>query len=392
MKKFIIGIIVVVILAVFGWVAFMAVQQPKSQVNQQSDNRPPQSGQQTPAPPAPTHIEAVLKNMSLSDKVASLLVAYTPGTDPQALGKFMDTYHLGGFIMMGDNMPRTDAALQAETAALRGSDKDLPRLVATDEEGGTVKRLPGDNYASALTLKNLPATATSQAFTSRSQMVQSVGITLNFGIIADTTADPNSFIFPRVLGTTPGAAADRVAAAVAATKGKTLSTLKHFPGHGETEADSHVSIPTTPLSFTNWQKRDEPPFLAGVKAGVDVVMMGHLRYSAVDSKPASLSKKWHDILRQQLGFNGVIITDAMGMLEASGEPAYADPVTNAVMALTAGNTMLLYVSEGSADNPKTIIDGIVAAVKDGKISEQTIDQDAQKALELRSKTAAFVRG
>lgn len=290
---------------------------------------------------------------------------------------------------MGENMPTSDSALQAETTTLRGSDARLPRLVATDEEGGLVKRLLGDNFASAETLKNLPVSATTQAFLDRSAMVQSVGITLNFGIIADTTADPNSFIYDRVLGTTPAAASERVAAAVNASKGKTLSTLKHFPGHGETEANSHITIPTISLSYDRWHTRDEPPFVAGIKAGVDVVMVGHLRYSSVDSRPASLSKKWHDILRSDLGFGGVVITDAMGMLQASNNKAYTDPVRNAVLALQAGNTMLLYVT--STVSPDVLIDGVVAAVKRGDLSEKQITQDAKLLLELRGKSAALVK-
>lgn len=341
--------------------------------------------------PTPTYVDMALSRMSLRDKVASLLVMNQPGTDPTQLAAFMDTYKLGGFIMMGTNMPTSDAALRAETAALRGDDAKLPRLVATDEEGGVVKRLLGDTFASALTLKNEPVSATTQAFVDRSNMVQSVGITLNFGIIADVTADPNSFIYDRVLGTTPAAAADRVAAAVAASKNKTLSTLKHFPGHGETEDDSHHTIPSTPLSYNDWLQKDAVPFKAGVAAGANVVMVGHLQYAAIDSVPASLSKKWHDILRNTIGFKGVVITDAMGMLQDSGVPTYVnDPVGDAVAALQAGNTMLLYVTNPTA-SPNVLIDGIVAAVTNGKISQSVIDDDARLALELRQTSASLVR-
>lgn len=328
--------------------------------------------------------------MSLEDKIASLLVMGMDGTDPAALGTFASTYKLGGFILMGTNIPASDATLRAETAALRGNDLMLPRLVAIDEEGGTVKRLPGDTFASGLTLKGLPPAATAQAFSERSAMVRSVGVTLNFGIIADTTTNKKSFIYDRVLGATPAVAAANVDAAVRASSGQTLSTLKHFPGHGETAADSHQTIPVIATSYPNWMKRDKPPFAAGIAAGADVVMMGHLQYSAVDSRPASLSKKWHDVLRETLGFKGVIITDAMGMLRDSKNPAYVDAVKNAVAALQAGNTMLLYVTDPVA-NPKILVDGIAAAVKRGDISEQLIAADAKLALELRSKSASLVK-
>jgi beta-N-acetylhexosaminidase len=292
--------------------------------------------------------------------------------------------------MMGSNIPSGNAALREETTALRGDNARLPRLVATDEEGGTVKRLPGDSSASALTLKNQPVAATSKAFADRSALVQSAGITLNFGIIADTTANTKSFIYDRVLGITPNAAANRVTAAVRASKDMTLTTLKHFPGHGETAEDSHQVIPSIALPYDAWLNKDAVPFIAGIGAGADVVMMGHLRYSAVDTVPASVSKKWHDILRNTLKFKGVTITDAMGMLQASGDSAYTNAVHNAVLALQAGNTMLLYATEPAQD-PASLIDGIEAAVGKGDLNESLITQDARAALELRAQSAAFIR-
>lgn len=337
-------------------------------------------------------LDTTLAHMSLHDKVASLLILHQSGTDPAALSQFVATYHPGGFIMMGDNIPSSDAAMQSLTATLRGN-TTFPRLVATDEEGGTVKRLPSDTFDSAETLKNLPISDTTAAFTNRSNLLQRLGVTLNFGIIADTTADPHSFIYNRVLGTTPADAASRVAAAVQASKNKTLSTLKHFPGHGETEDNSHLMIPTITISLADWQKRDKPPFQAGITAGADVVMVGHLRYKNIDNVPASLSKKWHDILRNQLGFKGIIVTDDMFMLQDSGEPAYENLTQNAVTALQAGNTMLLYVTNHEADNtkidPNTIIDAIVAAVNNGQLSEATITSDAKLVLQSQQKTASF---
>ena len=342
-----------------------------------------------PAPPPPSSYEdTVLAKMSLREKVASLLMLNTPGTDAAVLGQYVSQYGAGGFIVMGNNVPVGDEQMRSVSAALRGDDKKLPRLVGIDQEGGTVRRLMGDTYASALTLKNQPVDATTQAFAARSAMVQSVGATLNFGIIADTTANPASFIYDRVLGTTPQTAADRVAAAVKASEGKTLTTLKHFPGHGETTADSHISIPTTAISLSEWQARDKPPFQAGITAGADVIMTGHLRYSAVDAAPASLSAKWHGILRDELGFKGVIITDAMGMLQASGDAAYSDPIQNAVMALAAGNDMLLYVT--LSIDPNQLIDGIVAAVNDGRIKQASVNDSAKRVMTLRAKSAGLV--
>ncbi len=315
---------------------------------------------------------------------------HRPGVDGAALRTFADRYGLGGLILMGDNIPPGLAALRVETAAI-SSDPGLPVLIATDEEGGTVRRLPEDTAPGAEQLKLQDPDATRAAFASRAALLKQAGISLNFGTIADVTADPNSFIFDRVLGTTPADASSRVAASVAGQKGVVLSTLKHFPGHGEVEADSHLSIPTTHVSLKQWRERDAPSFAAGVKSGADVVMFGHLVYSAVDSAPASLSGVWHRILSDEVGFDGVTITDDLRMLQDSGVPQYQDPGENAVRALAAGNTMLLFVlGAGPVQDgvdPDRVINAVVAAVGTGRIPLAQIDEDALKLLEVRRSIA-----
>ncbi len=166
-----------------------------------------------------------------------------------------------------------------------------------------------------------------------------------------------------------------------------LSTLKHFPGHGATNGDSHRGVPSTALGRTDWLAEVAPPFRAGIAAGAEVVMFGHLAYTAVDPRPASLSPEWHAILRTELGFDGVAITDDMLMLQQSGLPQYADPVENAISALSAGNTMLLYVlpadpAAAGVDIP-LMITGIAAAVDSGRIPLATIDDDVRRLLVLR---------
>lgn len=340
----------------------------------------------------PSYVDVQLADMTLKQKIACLLILHTPGTDAMTLKDYLATYQPGGIIFMGDNIPATVDELTALTNELQ-TDEFLPYLLAVDEEGGVVKRLPYDTYPAAIDLKDQPISATLTAFNERSNILNQAGLNLNFGIVADVTDDPNSFIYPRVFGGDPTAVGNRVAAAVAASKGLTLSTLKHFPGHGETEADSHITIPTTDVLLEQWQLRDKPPFLRGIEAGVDVVMFGHLRYRNIDSKPASLSTKWHDILKSQFHFTGLTITDDMIMLQNSGESRYTDPVTNAINALEAGNTMLLYVL--GSDNAVSgvsidyLIDGVVTAVNNGTLSDQLINQNARQVLTVRHSLSKY---
>lgn len=211
---------------------------------------------------------------------------------------------------------------------------------------------------------------------------------LNFGIIADETDDPSSFIASRVLGTSPDAAADRVDSAVTGERPFALTTIKHFPGHGEVSADSHQGIPATPQARSEWEKTNAVPFRAGIDAGTDLVMMGHLAYTEVDQAPASLSPEWYRILREDLGFSGVAVTDDLGMLLSSGEAAYADPVDNAVSALGAGADLLLSVMGSDRGTAGRIVDGIVAAVDDGTIPEERLTEAAERVMALRLEAGA----
>jgi beta-N-acetylhexosaminidase len=342
----------------------------------------------TPAPaakPAPPPIDPIvqyaddrLSVMSLDEKIQSMFMVHLPGIDPAGQAAFAAANHVGGLILMGDNIPAPADSLPSITAAL-SAERDLPLLIGIDQEGGIVARLP-DSAASAAQLRYLDPAATRDAFSARGELLENAGVSVNFGIVADVTGDPASFIFERSLGSTAADAAARVSAAVEGESGHVLSTLKHFPGHGASPGDSHSSIPTTPMTLADWRAGHAPPFEAGIDAGAEVVMFGHLQFDAVDPQPATLSPAWHEILRDELGFDGIIITDDMAMLQNSGRPDLTDPATNAIRAIAAGNTMLLYVAPVD-------VAGIVTAVRNavlaGALDEKLIDDAAHRILEAR---------
>lgn len=326
--------------------------------------------------------------MDLRQKAASVVMGHIPTTDPAEASDYLRRTGIGGFLLMGANIPADEAALRGLTAALHGDDASFPPLLAVDQEGGDVSRLHGDGFGSALTLKGAAPAEVEAAFAARAALVARAGIDVNFGIVADVTADPGMFIFRRALGTTPDAAAASVAAAVAGESDTAASTLKHFPGHGTAPGDSHAGIPQTDESLDAWRAADAVPFAAGIDAGAPLLMYGHLRFTAVDAAPASLSAEWHRIARDDLGFDGVAITDDLGMLQASGEPQYADPVANAVAALVAGNDMVLTVVASTAETAPRTVDGIVAAVENGTLSVERLDEAATRVAQLRLERAA----
>lgn len=340
--------------------------------------------------PVSAYAQARLASMTLEEKIASLLMVHVGGTDPAVIREYLDRFGLAGTMYLANNVPGSAASLAGISSRI-SADADLPVLIAIDQEGGIVRRLTEDTGPAASALRGQSPSAAEEAFADRAALVASAGVTINFGIVADVTADTASFIYPRVLGTSASAAAPRVAAAVTGESGVVLSTLKHFPGHGSVAGDSHVSIPRTGMSYDQWWSSQAPPFAAGIDAGAELVMMGHLDYAGIADGPASLSPEWVRILRDDLGFDGIIVTDDMSMLERSGVAAYADQRRNAVAALAAGDTLLLYV--GPVD-VRGVVRAVAAAVEEGEIDEAVIDDAALRLLELRrgmsGRTGPFV--
>lgn len=344
----------------------------------------------TPAPdPVAAWVAERLAGMSLEEKAAAVLMLHAPGVDPAPL-RALAEQGVSGLILMGDNIPGSPAELLALTDAVQ-VDADARVLIGIDEEGGDVQRLPWDDAPGAFTLQQQPAEATQAAFARRGELLAQAGVDVNFGIVADVTADPGSFISGRVLGTDPAGAAARVAAAVTGEGDQAFSTLKHFPGHGAAPGDSHTSVPSAPLTLDEWRAGAALPFAAGIDAGADLVMTGHLVYPAVDPAPASLSPEWHRILRDELGFEGVTVSDDLLMLQHNGLAEFADPNENAIRAIAAGTDLLLYVLPADPTEFDISVDGLTAAiagaVRAGRIGETRLDDAVARVLTLRHEAA-----
>lgn len=369
---------------------------------------PPAPERTTAAPeiaaPPPTAAEArlaeattIVESWPLRQRVASVLMSTTPTADPTTAAAFVQQFGLGGFILMSGNVSGDPAQLAELTAAL-SPDPTLPLLISIDEEGGTVTRLPWDTLPGADTLKYDDPSATQAAFTERAALLAAAGVTVNFGIVADVSADQGSFMFSRALGTDFATAASHVAAAVTGEQGtddfteapptRVASTLKHFPGHGAAPGDSHAGIPQTDLPFADWQASHAQPFSAGIDAGAQLLMVGHLAFTAVDPSPASLSPTWHAIARDDLGFEGVIVSDDLGMLLDSGVPAYSDLVTLTVASLNAGTDLALLMRGADPATLSAVIDGVTAAVESGNLPAERLQEAATRVVALRLALAA----
>lgn len=336
--------------------------------------------------PASDAVREAVGAMSLEEKAASVMMIHFPGTDPLQFGEWMNQTGLAGIILMGDNTQGGSEAT-AELVQATKAASEMPLLIGIDQEGGIVSRLEDDPAAGPEALRDMDALEVFDQQYLRADYLFSLGINTNFGVVADITDDPGSFIWQRVLGTTPERAAEVVAASVEASQtAGVYATLKHFPGHGAAPGDSHHVIPQTDLALDFWRSKDAVPFEAGIEAGAALVMLGHLAFTSVSPSPASLAPEWVDILREELGFEGAIVTDDMRMLTDSGLPEYADGSSNVVDALRAGVDLILYVYPGGTDpvdGTEEIINAIVSAVQTGTLAEDRLTQAAERVMALR---------
>jgi beta-N-acetylhexosaminidase len=366
-----------------------AAQPPRSTPAPSAPASTPPATTPPPVDPVAAWVKARVAGMTLEQKAAGLLMLHAPGTDPAPL-RALAEQGIAGLILMGDNIPGSPAELLALTTAVQ-VDPEARTIFGIDEEGGIVQRLPWDDAAGAWELQQQPPAATEAAFARRGELLAQTGVDVNFGVVADVTADPGSFISDRVLGRDPGAAAERVAAAVRGEGDLAHSTLKHFPGHGAAPGDSHTSVPAAALSLDEWRRDAAPPFAAGIDAGADLVMTGHLVYPAVDAAPASLSPEWHRVLREELGFDGVVVSDDLLMLQHNGLPEYADANENAVRAVAAGTDLLLFVLPADPAEFGISVDGlsgaIAEAVRSGRMPESRLDYAVSRVLTLRHEAA-----
>lgn len=337
-------------------------------------------------------VDSCVANMSLEDKVAGLFMV-TPeqltgvGTAIQAgdgTREALARYPVGGLVYFAKNI-KSGEQLKEMLANTAGYSK-YPLFLGVDEEGGKVARLAdGLNLENVGPMADVGAGGDPQAAYEAGAFIASYlkeyGFNLDFAPVADVLTNPdNRVIGDRAFGSDPSLTAQMVAGAVKGFQENGISAcVKHFPGHGDTAGDSHNGTVTTGRTLEEMQAAEFLPFSAGIEAGVDMVMVGHIsapNLTGGDSLPASMNEKIiTDILRTQLGYRGVVITDAMNMAAVS-EYYAADEA--AVKALKAGADMILM-----PEDFVTAYEGVVAAVRDGTIDERRIDDSLKRVYRVK---------
>ncbi|MCL2874613.1 MAG: beta-hexosaminidase [Defluviitaleaceae bacterium] len=321
----------------------------------------------------------IITEMTLKEKVGQMFIAQRPSTD--SVQKASD-WALGGYLLFaydfsGLSKSEVIANIQSYQHASR-----INMFIAVDEEGGTVNRVSRNSA-----LRSSPFLSPQQLFelggfdliaedtVEKSELLSSLGINLNLAPVADVSTDNQSFIYPRAFGQDAEITAKYVRTVVNVMKEMGMgSALKHFPGYGDS-FDTHFVAAHDNRPLEAFYSGDFIPFIAGIEVGADMIMVSHVIVESIDPNlPASLSPEVNRILRKDLGFDGVIITDDLAM-GAIGQ--FVSDYSIAVLAVLAGNDMII-----TADFEGQIMD-ILAAVEDGVISESMIDEAVFRIIRLK---------
>lgn len=346
---------------------------------------PRQAPVDAPLPWGPTAGElaqarSTVAGWSAEQLVGQVIVGRYHGTAPEAAAAMVRELHLAGVSMQAENVVdaaqvRATSAAVAEAVAADG--RTHPAVIGVDQEGGTVSHLDGaatrfPAYAEAgdavVADPVLGRTVVKRAAEATGLELRDLGFTWVFAPVADVTigaADPT--IGSRSSSEDPAVAADVIRASIRGyNDAGIVSTVKHFPGHGSVEGDSHTEFPSLTATLTELRERDLVPFRAAVDAGAPAVMLGHMAVEAIaPDLPASLAAPVYDLLRRELGFDGLTITDSLGMaaVSVSDRPA--------VDALNAGADLLLLPADTAATHAT-----LLAALESGDLTRERLEDAA----------------
>ena len=317
----------------------------------------------------------LIEKMRTEEKIAQMLLVRCDSNNMDHILSMEP----GGIVMFGvdfDGLSRDEVT--EKISAYRSAPKIEP-LIAVDEEGGTVVRV-SSNPALAPTKYESPQyyyntggiEEVTKNTAEKSDLLYSLGITMNLAPVADVSQNTEDFIYDRSLGQDAKTTADYISAVVNTMKNHNIkSCLKHFPGYGG-NLDTHTGIAVDDRPLSQLRETDFLPFKAGIDAGADAVLVAHNIITDVDSsQPASISPAIHDILRNELSFNGIIMTDDMSM---GAMAAYSEPYKKAVLA---GNDMII------VSDPDTAFNEILSAVNDGSISIEQLNSAALRILRAK---------
>lgn len=319
---------------------------------------------------------AMIETMTVEEKVGQMFFVKNDG---RFTSEILAEYPMGGIILFAGDLKGKSVVMLNDYLTAFQNDTKIPLLIGTDEEGGSVIRLSGyptfvaEPYQSPKALYAQGGYEAIEADTiSKAQTLLGYGVNVNFAPVCDVSLNSGEYMYQRTFGETVEETCTYVDLVVSAMKQERIgSVLKHFPGYGG-NGDTHKNVIHDTRSLEEFQTVDLLPFKSGIEAGADCVLVSHNVVECMDAQwPASLSEEVHRILREDLGFKGVIITDDLMM---SGVSSYVSDEESAVKAVLAGNDMIL------STNYTVQYQAVLEAVNNGTISQEIVDEAVLRVL------------
>lgn len=334
-------------------------------------------------------IKENIKTMTLEEKIGQMVIV---GLDSYNVDEntvdMIQNKKVGGFILFKKNVKDTGQLLNlVNSLKENNSNNNIPLFISIDEEGGKVSRVPDE-------FKNLPTNREIGKLNNKdysyeignvlAMQLNAFGINMDFAPVLDVNTNPNNpVIGNRSFGSDPNTVSDLGIATMKGIKNKgVIPVVKHFPGHGDTSVDSHIGLPSIDNDLDRLKEVELVPFKNAIKNEADVVMVAHILMTKLDSNyPASMSKNViSDILRDDLNFDGVVITDDMTMGAILKNYSINDA---AIKSVNAGSDIILVCHNN--DNQINAINSLIQAVKDGEIPEERINESVYRILKLKDK-------
>lgn len=355
---------------------------------------------QSPAALAPQQsdqpdIEALISEMSLDDKVGQMLfVDFSGQVMTPHLKQLVTKTKVGGLALFGHNI-RNRTQLRHLLDAIRNLNPAVPPFLSLDQEGGTVIRIkdPETMLPSAMALGATRSTEMAEiAGRVMGRDLRELGFTMNLAPVLDVNSNPhNPVIGVRSYGEDPQLVSDIGSAFIRGLRtAGIVAVAKHFPGHGATRHDSHYALPSLPYGLERLRKVELVPFKAAIDDGLAALMTAHIALPAITQEPklpSTLSKKIiSDLLRGELGFDGVIITDGLEMRSIVENFGLAQA---AVRAVEAGADMLLVV--WTPQQQLAVRSALLDAVRKGQLSEARIDKSVRRILLAKARHRLFAK-
>lgn len=318
----------------------------------------------------------IVQKMTLEEKIGQIIIARCPDEEAVETAR---KYHLGGYTLYGVHFENNTLDELLELITSCRDCQDIPMFIAVDEEGGTVSRISGNEHITDkvfLSPRELYDEGGMELIKKdakeKAELLSSLNIDLNLAPICDMCNDADSFIYDRTLGQDAETTSEFISAVTEISQGRGVSVaLKHFPGYGN-NLDTHFELSIDNRDYEEFNNNDFLPFEAGIRSGAHFVLMSHNIVNCMDDElPASLSPEAHRVLREELGFTGIIVTDDLTM---DAIRKYTDGINPAVAAVKSGNDLVMVTYFAEA------YDDLLSAAQSGELETDIIDHAAMRVI------------